>query len=71
MECNKCDKQVLTSTHYKTGPFTFLSCCVLSAFCLWCGCCLAPFFKDGFKDVSHSCPHCEQVLGVWKREKGD
>lgn len=35
----------------------------------WLGCCLIPFYVDRCKDVVHSCPNCEQVLGRYDRIK--
>ncbi|KAK1162994.1 hypothetical protein AOXY_G18018 [Acipenser oxyrinchus oxyrinchus] len=65
--CSNCQQQVHTKVEYKAGGFAWLMCFVFIFFGLILGCCLIPFFADGFKDAHHSCPNCHQNLHVHKR----
>ncbi|XP_058891347.1 lipopolysaccharide-induced tumor necrosis factor-alpha factor homolog isoform X2 [Acipenser ruthenus] len=65
--CSNCQQQVQTKVEYKAGGFAWLMCFVFIFFGCILGCCLIPFFADGFKDAHHSCPNCHQNLHVHKR----
>ncbi|XP_062581068.1 LITAF domain-containing protein-like [Saccostrea cucullata] len=67
MQCPYCRANITTSTSYETGTLTWIICGVLILFGLWLGCCLIPFCIDGCKDVIHTCPNCNQVVGKYNR----
>lgn len=65
MECPNCKIQVYTSIKYKTGMWTWCTCLLFTVYgCV--GCCFIPFCTNCLKDVYHTCPKCNLVLGVVK-----
>ncbi|XP_051789297.1 LITAF domain-containing protein-like [Erpetoichthys calabaricus] len=65
--CPKCNQQVLTDTTPVSGALTWISCSLI-AFCGGIlGCCCIPFCLNRCKDVRHTCPHCQQLLFIYKR----
>lgn len=65
--CQYCAADVRTSTHYRSGCMTYLLCGLLTMCGCFLGCCLVPFCIDGCKDVIHTCPNCDQVVGHFER----
>jgi len=65
--CQFCGAQMVTTTETQSGLLTWLLAGGLCIFGLFFGCCLVPFFIDSTKDVQHSCPHCNQVVGISQR----
>ncbi|XP_056006831.1 LITAF domain-containing protein-like [Ostrea edulis] len=65
--CPHCGSDVITSTMFETGTVTWLACAITAFVGCWLGCCLIPFCVDGCKDVVHSCPNCQQVVGRYNR----
>uniref|UniRef100_A0A3B3DXE5 LITAF domain-containing protein n=1 Tax=Oryzias melastigma TaxID=30732 RepID=A0A3B3DXE5_ORYME len=63
MTCDSCQIQVTTQVSFRVGTHILN---ILSRR-LFLGCCLIPFFVDHFKDVYHTCPHCQRVLHVHRR----
>uniref|UniRef100_A0A9J8AW45 Lipopolysaccharide-induced TNF factor n=1 Tax=Cyprinus carpio carpio TaxID=630221 RepID=A0A9J8AW45_CYPCA len=51
--CPVCTRNVITRLEYTSGALAWLSCAGLTIF--------------GLKDVTHHCPNCSSVLGVYKR----
>uniref|UniRef100_A0A3P9Q4V4 Si:ch211-157c3.4 n=1 Tax=Poecilia reticulata TaxID=8081 RepID=A0A3P9Q4V4_POERE len=66
--CTSCQQQVMTNVHYKAGTYAWLMCILFICCGLFLCCCLIPFFLDSFKDAYHTCPRCERVLHVEKKE---
>jgi len=64
--CFNCKKVVITYIYHVAGPCTWLSCILLAATGCAFGCCLIPFWSNGFKDKVHKCPNCHVVLGKHK-----
>eukprot|EP00795_Rhopilema_esculentum_P003508 gene3507-1894_t len=62
VQCSACGQKAVTSTHYEVGTATWVAALVICPFCP-AGCCLVPFITDYFKDVEHTCPVCNAVLG--------
>ncbi|KAI1896188.1 hypothetical protein AGOR_G00092240 [Albula goreensis] len=65
--CPVCARFVVTRLEHNSGTLAWLSCAGLFIFGCIYGCCLIPFCMDGLKDVTHYCPSCNNVLGVYKR----
>ena len=59
--CPNCDTEVITTTQKSISTF---QCVIGGALCLFCYCCWCiPFCKNDWKDVLHTCPNCNYVLG--------
>ncbi|KAJ8391838.1 hypothetical protein AAFF_G00084540 [Aldrovandia affinis] len=65
--CPVCLRLVVSRLEHNSGTMAWLTCAGLFIFGCVYGCCLIPFFMDGLKDVTHYCPHCDNVLAVYKR----
>ncbi|XP_048871718.1 lipopolysaccharide-induced tumor necrosis factor-alpha factor homolog isoform X1 [Brienomyrus brachyistius] len=67
IQCPACLQVVVTRLEHSSGILTWVLCA--SLFIVGCsyGCCLIPFCWDGLKDVTHYCPSCNYVLGVFRR----
>ncbi|XP_030646738.1 lipopolysaccharide-induced tumor necrosis factor-alpha factor homolog [Chanos chanos] len=64
--CPACAQNVITQLDYSSGNAVWLLCLGLCMF----GCfpfSLIPFCVDSLKDVTHTCPNCRAVLGVYRR----
>ncbi|XP_065890892.1 cell death-inducing p53-target protein 1 homolog [Dysidea avara] len=64
--CHICNTQQTTRISHKTGTLTWLLVLLLCVLGLW-PCCLIPFCIEGTKDVIHTCPNCNNQVGVCKR----
>ncbi|XP_037647453.1 lipopolysaccharide-induced tumor necrosis factor-alpha factor homolog [Sebastes umbrosus] len=71
--CTSCQQQVMTIVTYKVGRFAKLICLLLVILGLLM--CLAPmvllpipFCVKKCKDVHHTCPHCDTILHVDKKQ---
>ena len=71
IRCPNCHHEVVTELSYQSGVLTWLA--VLAMFILgfailvtWFCCCI-PFCIKGLKDVTHTCPNCRHVCGVYQR----
>ncbi|KPP57362.1 hypothetical protein Z043_124927, partial [Scleropages formosus] len=65
--CPVCSQTVVTQMKYSAGTMTWLACAGLFIFGCAYGCCLIPFCVNDLQDVTHQCPNCNSVLGVYKR----
>ncbi|XP_036406312.1 lipopolysaccharide-induced tumor necrosis factor-alpha factor homolog [Megalops cyprinoides] len=65
--CPVCLQMVMTRIEHHSGTLAWLTCAGLFIFGCSYGCCLIPFCVDGLKDVTHYCPNCNNVLGVYNR----
>ncbi|XP_042360223.1 cell death-inducing p53-target protein 1-like [Plectropomus leopardus] len=66
--CSSCQQQVMTNVTYKAGTYAWLMCLLFICCGLVLCCCLIPFFMNRFKDAWHTCPRCNKVLHVEKRQ---
>ena len=66
INCHNCGKNITTSVIKKTGAMQWLACGICCIFGCDFGCCFIPFCIDSLKDVTHSCPNCNIVLGKSK-----
>ncbi|XP_062295558.1 lipopolysaccharide-induced tumor necrosis factor-alpha factor homolog [Scomber scombrus] len=66
--CTSCQQQVMTNVTYKAGTYAWLMCLLFICCGLILCCCLIPFFLKNFKDTYHTCPRCNRVLHVEKRQ---
>lgn len=69
-DMSNCSKFFFSLFHIKRVYFVpFLSLMLfIILFCrLWLGCCLIPFCINGAKDVVHSCPNCQRMVGRYTR----
>ncbi|XP_068193171.1 lITAF domain-containing protein isoform X2 [Antennarius striatus] len=66
--CTSCQQQVMTNVTYKAGTYAWLMCLLFICCGLVLCCCLIPFFMKRFKDVYHTCPRCNRILHVEKRQ---
>ncbi|XP_029997777.1 cell death-inducing p53-target protein 1-like [Sphaeramia orbicularis] len=70
--CPTCQQQVMTEVTFKAGRYAWLT--LLLIFCLGLLMCLAPWLlmpmvlHKRFKDAYHTCPRCNRVLHVEKRQ---
>ena len=67
MKCPACQTQIVTATEYEPGALSWLACCGLAAVGCAFGCCFIPFCINEMKDVTHTCPNCKVVVGVYRR----
>lgn len=61
--CQFCKTEVTTKIHHDTGLMTWAiagGMCIIG--CI--PCCLIPFCMDNTKDVHHTCPQCDQKIGI-------
>ncbi|ESO06655.1 hypothetical protein HELRODRAFT_64675 [Helobdella robusta] len=65
--CPSCNAPILTAAEYKSGALTWIICVVLTLVGCFLGCCLIPFCINSTKDVVHTCPRCNIVVGQHKR----
>ncbi|KAM7386567.1 hypothetical protein PAMA_009262 [Pampus argenteus] len=66
--CPSCQQQVMTNVTYKAGTYAWLMCLLFICCGLVLCCCLIPFFVKNFKDAYHTCPRCNRVLHVEKKQ---
>ncbi|XP_059203851.1 lipopolysaccharide-induced tumor necrosis factor-alpha factor homolog-like [Centropristis striata] len=66
--CTSCQQQVMTNVTYKAGTYAWLMCLLFICCGLVLCCCLIPFFMKNFKDAYHTCPRCNRVLHVDKKQ---
>ncbi|XP_011402524.1 PREDICTED: cell death-inducing p53-target protein 1 homolog [Amphimedon queenslandica] len=71
MVCPHCQTQMMTNVSYEAGTMTWLAVgffFILGFFVLisWCLCWL-PLMMDGLKDIVHTCPNCNHVVGTNRR----
>ncbi|AWP18677.1 putative cell death-inducing p53-target protein 1-like isoform 2 [Scophthalmus maximus] len=66
--CTSCQQQVMTNVSYKAGTYAWLMCLLFICCGLVLCCCLIPFFLKNFKDAYHTCPRCNRVLHVDKKQ---
>ncbi|XP_034447974.1 cell death-inducing p53-target protein 1 [Hippoglossus hippoglossus] len=66
--CTSCQQQVMTNVTYKAGTYAWLMCLLFICCGLILCCCLIPFFLKNFKDAYHTCPRCNRVLHVDKKQ---
>ena len=63
--CPNCKAEIVTTTRKSTSTF---QCLVAGLLCCFYPCCFCiPFFKDDWKDVLHTCPKCNYVIGKYKK----
>ncbi|XP_029997778.1 cell death-inducing p53-target protein 1-like [Sphaeramia orbicularis] len=66
--CPNCQQQVMTNVSYKAGKYAWLMCLLFICLGLILCCCLIPLLMKRFKDAYHTCPRCNRVLHVEKRQ---
>ncbi|XP_076472122.1 LITAF domain-containing protein-like [Babylonia areolata] len=67
IQCQHCGANVITSTDYRVGGFTCLMGFLIAVVGGVLGCCLIPCCVDGCKDVTHTCPFCNNTVGRFRR----
>ncbi|XP_038055103.1 lipopolysaccharide-induced tumor necrosis factor-alpha factor homolog [Patiria miniata] len=67
IQCPHCHNTVNTRITHQTGLLTWLVAGGIFLVGGFLGCCLIPFCVDFCLDVVHSCPNCNQQLGVYQR----
>ncbi|NXU38845.1 LITAF factor, partial [Drymodes brunneopygia] len=67
MRCPSCGDLIVTRLSYNAGALTWLSCGGLCLVGCIGGCCLIPFCIKALKDVHHTCPKCNTLIGSYKR----
>ncbi|XP_065887864.1 lipopolysaccharide-induced tumor necrosis factor-alpha factor homolog [Dysidea avara] len=69
--CHICHTQQVTRVNYKSGLLTWLIVLVLFGLgficCLFWPFCCVPLCISGTKDAYHTCPNCNNQVGVYKR----
>ncbi|XP_043919251.1 lipopolysaccharide-induced tumor necrosis factor-alpha factor homolog [Protopterus annectens] len=66
MTCPFCRSYVITQLYSKPGKRAWTVCCILGFLGLDLGCCLIPFCIESWKDVTHICPVCRNILGKYR-----
>lgn len=66
--CPTCQQQVMTNVTHKAGKYAWLMCLLFICLGLVLCCCLIPLLMKRFKDAYHTCPRCNRVLHVEKRQ---
>ena len=66
MVCPYCKTNITTITQPQMGLLAWLVAGVLCITCLW-PCAFIPCCIDDLKDVTHQCPNCKAILGVYKK----
>ena len=66
MQCPACQADIMTAVGYDLGLLVWLLCGIMFLFGLWL-CCFIPFCIDQCKDVTHTCPNCQHVVGKYNR----
>merc|ERR1719334_2713833 len=66
MICPYCKTNITTITQPQMGLLAWLVAGVLCITCLW-PCAFIPCCIDDLKDVTHQCPSCKAILGVYKK----
>lgn len=66
MQCPACRADIVTALNYDTGMLAWILCGVMFIFGFWL-CCFIPFCVDACKDVTHTCPNCQHVVGKYSR----
>ncbi|XP_061455664.1 lipopolysaccharide-induced tumor necrosis factor-alpha factor [Rhineura floridana] len=67
MCCASCNKMIVTRLSHNAGALTWVVCGSLCVLGCVAGCCLIPFCVDALLDVDHYCPHCNALLGTYRR----
>lgn len=72
VKCMYCSADIVTATSFETGMLTWLACGMILLIglgipLLWLGCCFIPFCIPSLKDVIHTCPNCNQMVGRYNR----
>ncbi|RUS69577.1 hypothetical protein EGW08_022661 [Elysia chlorotica] len=66
IRCQHCGEIVNTVTETKAGALTYLLSLMLFMWGCFAGCCCIPFCVNFGKNVEHSCPYCNNVVGTYK-----
>uniref|UniRef100_A0A1B6F9P5 LITAF domain-containing protein n=1 Tax=Cuerna arida TaxID=1464854 RepID=A0A1B6F9P5_9HEMI len=67
MICPHCYSEINTITKTEPGIIAYISGIIIAALGCFCGCCLIPCCIDSCMDVHHTCPHCNNYLGRYRR----
>lgn len=69
--CPNCDEEILTRTQKSIGAFQCLAVgglCLFGLFCPCLFCCFyTPLCVGDWKDVLHTCPNCNHVIGKYTK----
>ncbi|XP_071126543.1 cell death-inducing p53-target protein 1 homolog [Mytilus edulis] len=64
--CPSCNADVMTAISFEVGTMAWIVAGCLCLFGFWL-CCFIPFLVDGCKDVVHTCPNCNHMVGKFSR----
>ncbi|XP_063413490.1 cell death-inducing p53-target protein 1 homolog [Mytilus trossulus] len=64
--CSSCNADVMTAISFEVGTMAWIVAGCLCIFGFWL-CCFIPFCVDGCKDVVHTCPNCNHMVGRFNR----
>ena len=69
LKCPTCRQEVITLLRYEYGTRTLMATLFLflAGPVCWLGCCLLPFCVNKLRDVIHTCPSCNCVIGKYIR----
>ncbi|XP_031348569.1 uncharacterized protein LOC116174734 isoform X2 [Photinus pyralis] len=62
--CHMCEQVVLSLVRTRISTFTHIVAAVFCMFGCW-PCCFIPYFIDSCKNVTHHCPNCNAILGMY------
>ncbi|XP_065889426.1 LITAF domain-containing protein-like [Dysidea avara] len=65
-DCHICHTKQTTQVSYKVGALAWLLVLLLCLLFIW-PCCLLPLVIKDVHDVVHTCPNCNNQVGVYKR----
>lgn len=64
--CPNCSAEVLTSISFSPSTHAWIAFWVMCVLGCWFGCCCIPFCMDSCKKVTHRCPNCQNIIGVYQ-----
>ncbi|XP_051939672.1 lipopolysaccharide-induced tumor necrosis factor-alpha factor homolog [Hippocampus zosterae] len=62
IRCSKCQREVKPRKVFCPSSAAIFVCTMTILSCLFCGCCLIPFFIPGCWNTHYFCPHCRKHL---------
>ncbi|XP_036413354.1 lipopolysaccharide-induced tumor necrosis factor-alpha factor homolog [Colossoma macropomum] len=66
LKCTYCQRDIVTVTRFINGALVWT---IFGGLCItgiW-PFCLIPFCVNACKDVEHSCPHCHNIISIYRR----
>lgn len=62
--CNRCRTMIITATQSQQSKLTHVAAAALCLIGCW-PCAILPYFITSCKNVTHHCPHCHYMFGIY------